>query len=472
MYTIGHGDYGLLGDGTLITRGTFVKILENVEDIIMAQEKGYAKLKDGIILGWGLNAGTSTKEQYVSIPTSMPINNIIDINYNYILTSEGKVYQIHYNSNNEYNAQYINITTPIEKLFNYGMIDQDGYIWTFGNTLLKDKGKRLYLAKSNIQNVSEIISTNISYGRELRAFIDKNNNIFAWGRNYNYTIDSSSNRIYREKTLIELPEEISEVKNIEISAERIFVVDQNNNLWYKGNHNGGSEFGASASEDPLSTLTKHQTMLNVKEVYNYPDSTIILKNDGTLWASGVNNYGNLGLGHTNWTFQFTQIQKDNLGNTINFSNVKKITGGEYNTVCLLEDGTVYVWGRNINGQLGVGHTNNVLSPTKVTFFEDKSKVIDVWTMNSSVAFLLENGEVYVSGSNTYGQFGNGTRNDSNVPVKANIEDVKEIIAGGNHIVAITNGNSVWSWGAGGQGQLGNAKIGDELLPAPAYELAR
>ena len=87
-------------------------------------------------------------------------------------------------------------------------------------------------------------------------------------------------------------------------------------------------------------------------------------------------------------------------------------------------------------------------------------------------FLLENGEVYVTGSNTYGQFGNGTRNDSNIPIKANIEDVKEIHVGNNHIVAIKNDNSVWSWGAGAQGQLGNAKIGDELTPVPAYELAR
>ena len=104
--------------------------------------------------------------------------------------------------------------------------------------------------------------------------------------------------------------------------------------------------------------------------------------------------------------------------------------------------------------------------------EGKAKVIDVIRLTYSTVFLLENGEVYVTGSNTYGQFGNGTRQDSNVPVKANITDVKEIIAGGNHIVAIKNDNSVWSWGAGGQGQLWNAKIGDELLPVPAYELAR
>ena len=472
LYTVGYGYYGLLGNGTRSATSTFGKILENVEDVMMLQLiKGYAKLKNDTFLGWGWDAGTNTKGDYVSTPTSIPINNIIGINHNYTLTNEGKVYQIHYNSNNEYNAQYTNITTPIEKLFNYGMVDEDGYIWTFKNTLLKDKGKRLYLAKSNVQNVSEIISTNISTGSELRAYIDQNNNIFAWGRNYNYTIDSSSNRIYREKTLLELSEEIRQVKSIEIDTNRIFIIDQNDNLWYRGSTGSGA-FGVSVSENPLQNLTKHQTISNVKEVYNDADATILLKNDGTLCGSGVNNYGQLGLGHTNNIFQFTQIQKDNFGNTINFSNVKKIAKGGYSTVCLLEDGTIYVWGRNTEGQLGLGNNSNVLSPTKVIFFEGKSKVIDVWTMNSSTVFLLENGEVYVTGSNTYGQFGNGTREDSNIPVKANIDNVKEIIAGGNHIIAIKNDNSVWSWGAGAQGQLGNAKIGDELTPVPAYELAR
>ena len=473
LYTVGYGGYGVLCNGSNTNISNFQKVLENVDEIWGNYPGGteaiYLKLKSGQILASGVKTGITNRDEVVYTPTAMPIENIIEVNNTRALTKDGKVYRLHYNENNEYNKQYTNITTPITKLFNYGMVDQEGYIWTFGNTILKDKGKRIYLSKSNVNNVQEII---ISYNVKGKLIKDMNNKYYTWGNNLSKQLFNTEIQVYREKTLIDIPNEITEIKNIKTINSRTFIIDQNNNLWYKGQHSGGAHFGANVSENPLGTLTKHTGITDIKNIWDIIEGTLVQKNDGTLWYAGWNNYGTAGIGDNTAKMQYTQITKDNLGNAINWSSLEKIAEGSYFAVALLKDGTIYNWGRNTEGQLGIGHNNNVNAPTKLTFFEGKAKVIDIKALLDSTAFLLENGEVYVTGSNTYGQFGNGTRNDSNIPVKANIDNVKEIIAGGNHIIAIKNDNSVWSWGSGAQGQLGNAKIGDELTPVPAYELAR
>ena len=472
LYTVGYGGYGLLcnGHNNIITK--FEKVLENVDSFISNkawEENIYIKLKNGQILGCGRDAGTINKDTTIYTPTAIPIENIVEVSNQIALTQDGKVYKLHYNENNEYNKQYTNVETRIKHLFNNGLIDEQGYIWAFGNVLLKDKGKRIYLTKSNISSVNDIFGNSKTIG-----IISIDREIYSLGNNQNRVLQASDIKIYRNKVLLDIPSNVTQVNDLNFNQYRVFIVDQNNELWYRGISNGagGAEFGVGVTSNNVTEFTKNTLINNIQKVYVQDSSTIIQKTDGTLWATGVNNYGELGIGSNNMTYNFIQITKDNNANQIDFNNMKKLVCSNLSVACLLEDGTVYVWGRNAEGQLGLGDNNNVNLPTKISFFNGKSKVIDIIKMIYNTVFLLENGEVYVTGLNTYGQLGNGTIVDSNIPVKVNIEDVKKIKAGRSHIIAIKNDNSVWSWGSGIQGQLGNGKIVNELSPVPAYELAR
>ena len=83
--------------------------------------------------------------------------------------------------------------------------------------------------------------------------------------------------------------------------------------------------------------------------------TVLLKDDGTVWACGYNEHGRLGDGTT--TDRLTPVQVSGL------SNVTAIAACGAHTVALKEDGTVWAWGYNGSGQLGDGTTSQRLFPT-------------------------------------------------------------------------------------------------------------
>lgn len=85
---------------------------------------------------------------------------------------------------------------------------------------------------------------------------------------------------------------------------------------------------------------------------------LILKSDGTLWATGWNEKGQLGLGNNVDQSEFTQVT--------GISNIKTITCGYNHSLVLTNDNTLYVTGGNGFGQLGLGDNSNRNSFTKVS----------------------------------------------------------------------------------------------------------
>ena len=96
--------------------------------------------------------------------------------------------------------------------------------------------------------------------------------------------------------------------------------------------------------------------------------SLILKNDGTLWGCGYNGYGQLGLGDTTNRTTFTQV-------TTNGDDVKSIYCGGYHTLILKNDGTLWGCGYNQYGQLGLGDTNSKSTFTEITTNTDDIKEV-------------------------------------------------------------------------------------------------
>ncbi|MCP5524754.1 MAG: tandem-95 repeat protein [Verrucomicrobiales bacterium] len=205
--------------------------------------------------------------------------------------------------------------------------------------------------------------------------------------------------------------------------------------------------------------------------------TVALLDDGTVWAWGDNGNGQLGNG-SHVVGGGSEVPVPVLappawaGHT-----VTAISAGYGHTVALLDDGTVWAWGSNDYGELGDGNAAQPLVSTPV-------QVSETWAghkatgiaagVNHTVA-LLDDGTVWAWGYNYYGELGNGTTVHSTIPVPVQApaawvgHKVTGIGAGGYHTVALLDDGKVWSWGRNDSGELGNGSTGQWVVPAPVQE---
>jgi len=119
-----------------------------------------------------------------------------------------------------------------------------------------------------------------------------------------------------------------------------------------------------------------------------------------ILAWGANSYGQLGLGHISEQEETPKIV--NLEN-LDDSKIVSIVGGGGHTVVVDSKGCVWVCGWNINGQLGLGHKNNISLLTKVELAGQAVKEVAAgWDFT---ILLLSDGTLRASGSNSFGQLG-------------------------------------------------------------------
>mgnify|MGYP004502968179 FL=1 len=115
---------------------------------------------------------------------------------------------------------------------------------------------------------------------------------------------------------------------------------------------------------------------------------------------------------------------------------------------ITEDGSLYMWGGNDKGQLGNGTTDDSYVPIKIL---DHVRSISLGCSRS--AAITENGDLYMWGYNRGGQLGNGTTNDSYVPVKV-LDHVRSVCLSYTCCAAITEDGNLYMWGENYEGQLG------------------
>ncbi len=144
-----------------------------------------------------------------------------------------------------------------------------------------------------------------------------------------------------------------------------------------------------------------------------------------------------------------------------------VTSGEAFSCAIKADRTVACWGRNENGQLGIGSTSRRLAPAAVPGLAD---VTAISAGGSQVCALRASGLVSCWGSNRSGELGDGTTQDRSSPVVVpGLSGVTAIAAGGddfsfgvgfNHTCALKSDGTVWCWGLNNAGQLGRGTTSD------------
>jgi alpha-tubulin suppressor-like RCC1 family protein len=173
-----------------------------------------------------------------------------------------------------------------------------------------------------------------------------------------------------------------------------------------------------------------------------------VKSDGTMWVWGANAYGLFGNGNAATTLALVSSPIQ-MGTDTNWLNVG---GGTSHVLATRKDGTLWAWGRNESGQLGDNTTINRSSPVQVAGANyDYALGGHIFSLA-----IRKDGSVWSWGGNYYGELGQNDGIYRSIPTQIGTSyDYQLISASTLMAAAIKQNNTLWIWGANSQGQCGN-----------------
>lgn len=186
--------------------------------------------------------------------------------------------------------------------------------------------------------------------------------------------------------------------------------------------------------------------------------TLVIKTDGTLWGFGANSTnGLLGVGNTTFLYS-TPVR---IGTATDW---KMVAAGSSHSAGVRQDGSLWTWGLNTNGQLGQGTTTgSQTSPVRVGTGNDWAAV---GCGANHVVALKTDGTLWAWGQNTAGQLGDGTTTSHSSPAQIGTDtDWKTLRVGRNQALAIKTNGSLWGWGQNAWGNLGLGTTTNATVPA-------
>ncbi|MGD0998966.1 MAG: hypothetical protein ABR941_11710, partial [Thermoleophilia bacterium] len=178
-----------------------------------------------------------------------------------------------------------------------------------------------------------------------------------------------------------------------------------------------------------------------------PSHTVALQKDGTLWAWGANYQGQLGLGSRNVNnHRSTPTQ---VGSASDWASVS--CGDDY-TVALKKDGTLWAWARNDSGELGLGNAIWRFAPTEVGGVRTWASVS---CGDSHTLALRKDGTLWAWGSNAHGELGLGDTSNRNTPTQVgSASDWAAVSCGDDYTMALRKDGTLWAWARNDSGELG------------------
>lgn len=234
-----------------------------------------------------------------------------------------------------------------------------------------------------------------------------------------------------------------------------------------GTPSGGTCGGSDCSKNPI-LIQGLETVIALGSG-GTADHTLALKADGTVWGWGWNEYGQLGVATTTATCGTTACSPVPV-QIPGLANITAITTGYDHSLAVAADGGVWAWGGNGSGQLGPGvpqEDDPHPTPVRVTGLGVATAVAGDYFSSSA---LLSDGSVWSWGYNDSGQRGDGSVAPSPCYCNATpgkvtgLADTRGLVAGDNSRLTVQGDGTIWAWGYNRYGQLGLGTSGNETNP--------
>jgi YD repeat-containing protein len=211
--------------------------------------------------------------------------------------------------------------------------------------------------------------------------------------------------------------------------------------------------GDSAYTNEVSATTSNPPTPVYSQFGAGSSHTVALKSNGTLWAWGSNLYGQVGVGGGP---PFDKINPTQIGTGNTWVSV---AAGDSHTVALKSDGTLWAWGRNNYGQLGDGTAVDKPAPVKIGTGNTWVSIAAGW---AHTVALKSDGTLWAWGR---GPLGDGTMDNKNAPVQIGAASTwVSISAGFSYTMALKSDGTLWAWGFNGFGSLGDGTTVGKTVP--------
>jgi alpha-tubulin suppressor-like RCC1 family protein/outer membrane protein assembly factor BamB len=285
--------------------------------------------------------------------------------------------------------------------------------------------------------------------------IQTNGSLWAWGLNDRGQLGLGSLTTQR------LPVRVGTDTNwvqAEAGATHVIALKRDGSIWTWGGNEAG-QLGIGTRDTNSLVPVRVGTDAAWVEVRAGGFFSLARRADGTIWGWGTNTHGELGLGNNT-----TQRSPQMIGSD---SNWVEISAGVFHSLGRKSDGTIWSWGRNNFGQLGLGtglangnEGANTNQPARVGTDTDW-KFIEAARFHSFA--IKASGALWAWGANHFGQLGDGAigsaanSNEFNrvTPVPIAPELAWRVVDASSHSLGMTTDGRIWGWGWNNQGQVGD-----------------
>lgn len=334
----------------------------------------------------------------------------------------------------------------------------EGGLWAWGTDVNGSLGMGIntqYHAPARVDSASDWadVFTNASL---TTMAVKSDGSVWAWGDN-GYGQLGLGDKTHRR---VPIPSTMGTLRTVGMGMYHTVAIAADGRLFAWGSNS----YGRLGLGDTSERLTPTQVGADSDWMAADAHDTVIhaLKNDGTLWAWGFNS-DHLGLPPGGAVLAPAQVGTD--------GDFTSIAVGSGSTLALKANGTIWVWGGNFNGQLGQGTSGWTGSRVPIQVGSDSDWISIHSSANSHFAIKAD-GSLWGWGNNQYGILGVGDTSNRSVPTRIGVDNDWAQIAGkALHVLALKRDGSLYSWGYNNNGQLGHGdtdprysptRVGDEL----------